>query len=430
MIYKSIKNTIEQNGLIKSGYTVIAAVSGGADSVCLLDILYSLKDELGFSLECAHLNHNLRGAESDGDAEFVKQLCKGYGIKLHYKSVDVLKNAKGMGVEEAARKARYEFFDNLIKTGTTVIATAHTNNDNVETFFINLLRGTGTKGLCAIPMRRGAVIRPMLSISRSEIIQYLGDKGLGYRTDSTNADTDYLRNFLRHNILPELNKRCELDLFKSVSRAIDNLNTDNTALEKLASNITTERADKLLELDDAVLFRVLYKRLYDKFKIKLDSVHFNAIKKLILKPGSKEQIKNDVFAFNKNGCIVFDKNTKFEFGIYKLAQGENIIGNKRILIKNTKEIYNTLTKATIDCDKICGELKVRTRVDGDVFYSSNRKCSTKLKKIFVNDKLDTDTKNSLAIICDDNGIVFVENYGVDARYRASADTKNKLTIEI
>ena len=430
MLYQKVYNTIEQNGLIPSGKTVIAAVSGGADSVCLFLLLLKLSKELGFKLECAHLNHNLRAGESDGDAEFVKTLCKSHNVTLHYKSVDVLALSQGKSIEEAAREARYGFFYTLINEQNAVVATAHTQNDNVETFFINLARGSGSRGLAAIPASRDGIIRPMLDVTRKEVIEFLGERGQNFCTDSTNSDTDYLRNFIRHNIVSEFEKRDDIDIFKSVSRAIENIKTDQSYLQKIADEVVTNSAIELLELDDAILFRVLYSRLYNKFKIKLDSAHFAAVKSLLKKPNSKEQIRGDVFAINSRGMFCFDKIIKADSQQVLLTTDQNEFNGKRVLIKNTKEIYNTLTKATIDCDKICNNLHIRHKKDGDVFYSSKRSCTTKLKKLLINDKVDALTKQSLAVICDDKNVVFVEGYGADKRYLANKDTKNKICIEI
>ncbi len=430
MLYDKVCNTIKQNSLINKGATVIAAVSGGADSVCLFDILLKLSKKLEFKFECAHLNHNIRGDESDSDAEFVRALCQKHGVVLHYKSVHVLPLAAGKSVEEVARQVRYDFFYELIEKNSAVVATAHTSNDNVETFFINLARGSGSQGLGAIPITRDGIIRPMLDVKRQEVIEHLKKLGQSFCTDSTNSDTDYLRNFIRHNIVAEFEKRKDIDIFKTVSRAIENIKTDNNYLNNQAKSVTTDNASELLALDDAILFRVLKMRLEDKFSIKLDSVHFDAIKQLLKKTDSKEQIRGDIFAINSKGKLSFERLLPSKTGVMPLVFGENRFENKTILIKFTQQIYNELTKATIDCDKILGDLHIRHKKDGDVFYCSNRSCTTKLKKLLTNDKVDKKTKQSLLVICDDENIVFVEGYGADKRYIATNDTKNKLSIEI
>ena len=431
MLYEKVYNSIIENSLVKKGDTVICAISGGADSVCLTDILDGIKDRLGITVECAHLNHNLRGRESDSDEEFVTRFCKKRNITLYKKSVDVSTLAKGRSIEEAARTARYTFFDELSSKENVIVATAHTQNDNIETFFINLVRGSGTKGLCGIPQVRGKIVRPMLDIKRCEIIEHLKAQDLHYCTDSTNSDTDYLRNFIRLNIIKEFEKRDDIDIFKSVSRAIANLNRDNSVIENLADNVCSFEKESLLLLDDAILYRTVAKKLGCEFGIVLDSVHFESIKALLTKQnGAKVQIRGDIFArIRKNNLEFFEVSEKSN-DILTLQKGSNIFGETEILIENTKEIYNTLTKASINYDKIKGNLYVRTRREGDVFYSAKRKCTSSLKKLLSNDRVLPEKRDRLLIICDENGIVFVEGYGADSRYIANKDDKNIFCIKI
>ena len=431
MLYDRVYKTIKEYSLIPENATVICALSGGADSVCLADVLYNLQTRLGFTLECAHVNHNLRGQESDGDEQFVRDFCKKRGITLHVASIDVLSMSDGKSIEEAARDARYGFFEKLTKDNGKLIATAHTLNDNTETFFINLLRGSGGRGLCGIPRVRGNIIRPILDIKRDEIISHLDSIGQGYCTDSTNKDTVYLRNFIRHEIIPAFDKRDDVDIFLAVAKATENLHCDSEALEIEADRFMQSGIDELLTLSDAVLFRVLSKRLKSGFDITLDRVHFKKIKALLSRPSSKEQIRGDVFAINRKGQLEFCRLCEKSDICTLLQNGNNTFEEKNILIKYTEEIYSTLTKATIDCDKIVDGLYARRRKDGDVFISSKRKCTSKLKKLLINDGVPIERRDMLTVICDGGGnIVFVEGYGADARVIADAQTKNKICIEI
>lgn len=430
MLYDKIYNFIKQNNLITED-TVICAVSGGADSVCLLDVMTNIASKLGVKVECAHLNHNLRGKESDGDEQYVKTLCEKYSVPFHSKSVDVLKDAKGMSIEEAARRVRYEFFDELTANRNARILTAHTVNDNTETFFINLIRGSGSRGLCGIPLVRGNVSRPLLCVQRAEIIEHLSKIGLEYRTDSTNSDTAYLRNFIRHEIIPRFSEREGLDIHQSVSRAMQNLCSENEALTAYVQKIDSDSVTVLSGLPDALLYRVLNSRLEKKFDITLDSVHFNAVKGILKNQNSRVQIRGNLFAINSYGKLSFEEVMEKNTDEMKLVAGDNEFCGKSILIKNSKEIYNTLTNYYIDCDKICNGLYVRTRRDGDVFYHSARKVTSSLKKLLINDKVEKSVRDRLAVICDGNGdIVFVEGYGADARFKAEKMSKNIIGITI
>ncbi len=429
MLYDKVYNFITENNLITKK-TVICATSGGADSVCLLDVMLNIALKLGVKVECAHLNHNLRGAESDADEEYVRSLCEKFEVPLHIKSVRVGDISKGVGIEDAARRARYTFFDELAQNRSVQILTAHTVNDNTETFFINLLRGSGSRGLCAIPVSRANVVRPLLCVTRDEIIEHLRERNLDYRTDSSNFDTSYLRNFIRHEIIPQFFKRSDIDIHRSVAKAVNNLALENCALDDIADLNKTDDVGKLSKLPDAVLYRVLNKQLEKLFDITLDSVHFNAVKSLFEKGNSRVQIQGDIYAVCEYGKLFFECCVGKNNLEIVLKNGENSFNGKTILIKSAKEIYNTLTNNAVDCDRISNTLYVRTRRDGDIFYHKKRP-TTHLKKLFINDKVAKSRRDSLAVICDGNGdIVFVEDYGVDKRFAADSNSKNIIEISI
>jgi len=205
---QSIKDTILKNNLLSPGDSVLVAVSGGADSICLLDVLNKLKDAFALSLYVAHVNHMLRAGEATRDAEFVRTVCKQYDIPFYYKEIDVANIAKRnkISCEEAGRIARYDFFLQL-KTTLSIhkIATAHNKNDNIETVCMRFLRGTGINGLGGIPIvsDRG-IIRPLLHTSRTDIEEYIAQNKLVHITDSSNLTDDYMRNRIRHSFVPNI----------------------------------------------------------------------------------------------------------------------------------------------------------------------------------------------------------------------------------
>ena len=203
---ENFKRFTEKYDMLPQGARVLCAVSGGADSVCLLHLLKSG----GADVFCAHFNHRLRGAESDRDEDFVRRLCAELGVELFAGAGDVAEYAarNSMGTEEAARKLRYNYlFDTAAKCGAGRIATAHNAEDNAETVLMNLARGTGLRGIGGIPPRRGKIIRPLLQTTRDEIILYLEENGLEHVEDSTNAADGYARNRLRHYVLPVLRQQ-------------------------------------------------------------------------------------------------------------------------------------------------------------------------------------------------------------------------------
>ena len=237
--------------MINKGDTVIAAVSGGADSVALLYVLYSLKDELGFSLAACHVNHNLRGEESDSDERFVRRMCRFLDIPLYTASIKVNDlRQKHDSLEECARRLRYEFFDSISKG--KLIATAHTASDNCETILINMVRGTALSGICGIPAKRDNIIRPLLYNTREDIELYCSENCLDYVTDSTNLSDDYTRNKIRHKVVPLL-KSINPSLFSAISRLSQSVSDDDRYLDKIAS----ELMEKARTADECILRRIV-----------------------------------------------------------------------------------------------------------------------------------------------------------------------------
>lgn len=229
---------LRATGLVAPSDTVICALSGGADSVAMTHALFSLRETLGIAVRACHFNHRLRGAEADADEAFCREFCASLGMELTVGSADVRAYAArhGESEEEAARHCRYAFFATL---GGTV-ATAHTADDQLETVLLNLVRGTGLKGLCGVPQARGGLIRPMLPFSRAEILSYLDENGLPHREDATNAADDCLRNRLRHHVVPLL-KAENPALLAGVSRMTQTLREDEALLRSMASALL--RAD-------------------------------------------------------------------------------------------------------------------------------------------------------------------------------------------
>ena len=210
-----VLSTIKANEMIKQGDRVIVGLSGGADSVALLCVLLELKDELGITLSAVHINHCLRGAESDSDELFCQKLCAEKEIDFTAHRIDVKSYCEQnkIGTEEGARALRYSIFE--AADPTAKIATAHTLSDNVETVIMNLARGSALDGLCGIPPVRGRIIRPIIDCSRSDVEAFLAKLGQSYVTDSTNLTDDYSRNRVRHNVIPIL-KQLNPELERSV----------------------------------------------------------------------------------------------------------------------------------------------------------------------------------------------------------------------
>ncbi|MDO5556409.1 MAG: tRNA lysidine(34) synthetase TilS, partial [Clostridia bacterium] len=206
---QKVLQTIKKNKLIQNGEAIVVGVSGGPDSICLLHVLNELKNELNFKIYVAHINHMIR-KEADEETEYVKEFCEKLEIEYYIKKVDVIKKANVLkkGIEETGRNVRYQFFNEILeKTNSNKIATAHNNNDKIETILMNILRGSGMSGLKGIePMRNSKYIRPLIEIERNEIEEYCKINKLNPRIDKSNQDNTYTRNKIRNIVIPYIKK--------------------------------------------------------------------------------------------------------------------------------------------------------------------------------------------------------------------------------
>ena len=242
---EEVLKTITKYNLIQSGDKIILAVSGGPDSIFMLDILKKLKEKLNFEIIVAHVNHKIR-EESDSDEEYVKNYCKKNQIECYTKRIDVIKyaNNKKIGTEEAGREVRYDFFEELlIKNKANKIAVAHNKNDKVETIIMNLLRGTGTLGLKGIePIRDNKYIRPIIEINRDRIEKYCAENNLNPRIDKTNFENTYTRNKIRNLVIPYIQKEFNPNIIEGISR----LSEIATEEDNYINNVTKEKYQEML----------------------------------------------------------------------------------------------------------------------------------------------------------------------------------------
>ncbi len=290
MLKSKIKDTIEKTGMIKPKSTVIAALSGGADSVALVYALYMLRGELDFSLCACHVNHNLRGEESDRDEMFVRRLCRFLDIPLYVRNIRVKDfMQKHDSLEECARRLRYDFFEEISageNGNNKLIATAHTASDNCETVLINMTRGTALSGICGIPPVRGNIIRPLLYCTRAEIEQFCRENALDYVTDSTNLCDDYTRNKIRHGVIPRLIE-INPSFADAIGRLTQSLLLDDSYLDGIAQN-AKKNAEKdgkynvklLSELDECILRRVVT-MIFKESEIPVNTLSISSAVKII-----------------------------------------------------------------------------------------------------------------------------------------------------
>ncbi len=239
---KKVLETITNNNLIEKGDKVVVGVSGGPDSISLLNVLNNLKNKLEITLVVAHINHMVR-EEAIEDEEYVRKKCKKMQIEFFSKRIDVpkLANTNKIGLEEAGRKIRYEFFEEVLKkTNSNKIAIAHNKNDRAETVIMNVLRGSGIQGLRGIEVKNGHYIRPLIQITRKEIEKYCTEEGLEPKIDKTNFENDYTRNKVRNVVIPYIQKEFNPNIIETLNRLSDLMKQEDDYLKKETNRIYRE----------------------------------------------------------------------------------------------------------------------------------------------------------------------------------------------
>jgi tRNA(Ile)-lysidine synthase len=434
MMINSVAKTIELHNMLEQGDTVYVGLSGGADSVCLLLCLLELSDKYSAQIKAVHINHQLRGQESDADEEFCQKLCKRLNVPFVSERVDVKGYAqKGkLSCEEAARELRYNVFYAL---ECDKIATAHNLNDNAETVLFNLTRGTGLKGLCGIPPVRGKIIRPLIGTSRTEIEDFLKEKGQAFVTDSTNLNDEFSRNKIRHNVIPELLK-INSGFLDSISSMTEILAIENSFLDECAYGIT----DGYILDKHAAVRRRYIKKLLESNNLEISADRIKALDSIVLH-GGKINLSGNVYAFCRNGILIIEtadnKLPDAEFSA-PAHIGENcFIGDKIVTITEKNCDYgdlksiinNNLTINCIDCGKIQGDIVLRNRRDGDRIQLCGNTFHSRLKKL-LNRDVPLKERSFVAVLSDDNGIIWAEGYGADERVRADNSSQKIYEIRI
>ncbi len=431
---ETVINTIKEYNMIKKGDRVTAALSGGADSICLLHILNKLKEELEISLDAVHINHCIRGEESDRDEEFCRSFCERLGIPLKIYRVDIPRVAENSGrsLEETARDKRYEkLLEWAGKDGR--IATAHTLSDNAETVILNLIRGTGLKGLCGIPPVRGSIIRPLIGVTRLQVEQYLKDCGQDYVTDSTNLSDDYTRNKIRHNIIPvmlDINNGFYKSFFNSNKALIsENKFIESQAEECYKSCCINNTLKNISKYNHFIQKRVILKYLKENgLPVSYEKISRTA--EIADKKG-KINISGNAFIISENGNIYIEKKSDVVDNGDKaipLKIGNNSIFKNIIFNAELTDSFDD-KKNLIDTDKVSGKIILHSRRYGDRIKLIGRNFTSSVKKL-INENIPREKRSVLHFLSDDEGLIFMEGFGAADRVKVAENSKKILKITI
>jgi len=444
---KNTLNTIKNYHMIEENDKIVVGLSGGADSSVLLTVLKKLSDVIGFTICAAHLNHGIRGEEAQRDMVFSESLAKQLNISFYQKTVNVPEYASKNHISEelAGRNLRYKFFDEICQShGFNKIAVAHNKNDSVETILLNLIRGSGSKGLCGITAVNNNVIRPLIETSREEIEQYAKENSINFVTDSTNLCDKYSRNILRNNVISEF-KRINENAVNNIIRCSDILFSENEFITEYAKNLNilqTAENKIVLNRKKFNIQHIAVKRILIIQAIKLlnqNTKNFSAAyaESIIsgCKTGSVINLPCEVVVVFENDNIIFTKD------YFEIPDYEYIV---KIPDKiNVKETGLTYHFEIVDINAVDGknqyislddanvsEMILRTRHDGDTFAPSGMNGNKKIKKYYIDNKIPKYQRNKYPLLVINNKIAAIIQQRVSRDFVINENTKKILKITV
>jgi tRNA(Ile)-lysidine synthase len=429
---KNLQDYIDSNLPFLKETKLLIAISGGLDSLVLTHLCY----KLNLNIALAHCNFNLRGDESDADEDFVLQLAEDLDLEVFIESfeTEVYASAHKLSTQMAARELRYDWFEDLAETlDFDYILTAHHADDNLETFLINLSRGTGLDGLMGIPEINNNIVRPLLSFSRVSIEAYAREHNLKWREDSSNASNKYLRNKFRHDVIPIL-KTINPQLLQNFETTQNHLQDSKCIIEdaiaKIQKKVVSVEGD-VVKLNIKKLKKLSNPKAYVYQLLKdFNFTEWNAVVDLLDAQSGKQ-------LFSSTHRLIKDR----EFLLLSEIHSEDI--PKVIINKKSTEAQGLLcfdevdnvTEASktvifVDKDKLKFPLELRQWEEGDVFYPLGMKGKKKLSKYFKDEKLSLIDKENVRLLCSDGTIVWIVGKRADERFKVTASTKQILKIEL
>lgn len=436
--------------MLLEGDRVLVGLSGGPDSVCLLSVLTTLRSELGTVLMAVYVDHGIRPRETPLELEFCKMFCSSLDVPFTWRHIDVPTSplVRRLGKQAAARELRYMALEEeAFRSGADRIALGHTKNDSAETLLINLLRGTGMSGLTGIPPVRGKVIRPLIEIARDEILGYLSGVGQSYMVDSSNLRSDYLRNRIRMEIIPQL-ESMNPSIVDGLARTADILSQEDHYLEiavtktlmRLVSRKTPSRIELFLSPMETtplpLLRRILRRALADLTgKRLLTHEHVEEVIRLIQggRSGTRIHLGHPVRVIRSYATLIATTEAPKKVGDYRLSAGERVIV-KEAGISIEASIGDRETQplgrnaAVFDLDKISMPLTIRSRRTGDFFHPSGFGRRVKIQDFFVNIKIPREDRDSVPIVCSGDQIIWVAGYRGDQRFTPHDGTRRYLVL--
>lgn len=456
MVTESAKRAIIDHLMIPEGEPVLVAVSGGVDSVVLLDVLHQLSGKMSFDIVVGHVDHGLRGSASDQDAAFVRELASDYDLPSVQHCLTDLNRHRKHGREGAARQARLAALESMaVRVGATRIALGHTVDDQAETVLYNMTRGAGAAGARGIPPVRVPFIRPLIRVSRRNMLAYARERGLNWREDATNSDLTFARNRIRHRVLPEL-RRINPRIVEAISRNAGLL----ADLDDAAAYFANERMSwlcieseepvfnmcrsKLVTLPDPVL-RLMLREAIRRARGGLTGIeftHIEAIRRLITGrhahgrlslPGLHIRMQNDVVTLSLNdGEPVPSWDMPVELGETRLPHSDWILELQVVPVTavDMDSIRSDRWTEAADADRVTFPLRLRTRQPGDRFTPLGLGQPIKLKDFLINQHTPFFDRGSIPLLCDNQGIIWVVGMRLSDIVKLSDRTQRVLLMRM
>lgn len=434
---KDFELHIERNFSFLKTTPFLIAVSGGIDSVILVHLFHKLNYNFGI----AHCNFKLRKQASDEDETFVKKLGEELNIKVFTKAFDTNKYVKDkkLSIQIAARKLRYDWFDLLLEQKEfAYVVTAHHADDNLETFIINLTRSTGLDGLIGIPKINNKTVRPLLSFSRNQIKNYALANNISWREDESNAEEKYLRNKIRHNVIPVL-KEIDINILKNYERVAQNLSESKAILDDKINEISQELLEKdgdLVKINIEKVLKLSNPKAYLYHILKpYNFTEWNNVNSLLKSQTGKviysqthEMLRDREFLLIYERKLEQDLGRRFEinFGMHLIDKNLNLTVEKMSQIEEVDKKCILVNKNLVTFPMIIRRWEV-----GDIFYPTGMQGRKKVSKFFKDEKLSKFQKEKTWLLCTkENEIIWIVGMRQDRRFYASASTKNVLKISI
>lgn len=452
-----IRQTINKYGLLETNERVVLALSGGPDSTALVVSLAQIAPAMGVKLIVAHFNHGLRGRESNKDERQASRLAKQLGISFVSRKMAKAEIPRGLSPEDFYRRQRYQFLDEVARRNhVRKIALGHNLQDQSETVLLHLLRGSGLEGLKGIvPLRDGKYIRPLIEVSRDEIIAFLDEAGIAYRQDSSNESKLHLRNKIRLELLPYLKNEYNPKIDEALAQMAEIIREENIFIKECVAKalkstcVNMQKNKVLLNIEylsmlPLAIQRRLLKELLENFSSQKNGItflHINSIGNLLhnLESGRKICLPFGIEARREYEHLVLERSREcaklIEYSYDLEIPGDVFIQERNVnvrlrLVKKDKIDFTVQNKDYLDLDKIKLPLILRNRREGDWFQPLGMAGRQKLKSFFINHKITQQKRNEIMLLVDQQAVLWIENMHLNDQVKITPETKKVLELEI